>query len=291
MKQSRGEVVFGYFNIGIMLFVVAATLLPFVTVVARSLSSETAVISGSVNLWPVDANLRAYERAIAQPQFWTGYRNTVIYVVVTVIVHVLLTAICAYPLSKKHLYGRKLITGFIVFTMFFSGGLIPRYLLVRSLGMINTIWAIVLPTAIQVWHMIIMRTFFQGIPESIEEQARIDGLSPIGVLVRIVAPLSAPIIATISLFVAVFQWNNWFQPMIYFTENSRFPVTLYLRNIVIGAQMAVRQGQRVTEAEAIAPVETLKASTVMLVTVPILAVYPFLQKYFVKGVMIGSLKG
>jgi putative aldouronate transport system permease protein len=291
MRRSRGEVVFGYFNVGIMLVIVAATLLPFITVVARSLSSEIAVLAGEVNLWPVEPSLRAYRQAIASPQFWTGYRNTVIYVAVTVVVHVVLTAVCAYPLSKRHLYGRKLITGFIVFTMFFSGGLIPRYLLVKSLGLINSIWAIVLPTAIQVWHMIIMRTFFQGLPESIEEQARIDGLNPIGVLVRIVLPLSAPIIATISLFVAVFQWNNWFQPMIYFTENDRFPVTLYLRNIIVGAQMAARQGQRLSEADAVSAVETLKASTVMLVTLPILAVYPFLQKYFVKGVMIGSLKG
>jgi putative aldouronate transport system permease protein len=291
MKRTRGQVAFSYLNILLMFFVVAATLIPFYTVAVRSLSAEIAVITGRVTLIPVDFSLSAYRKAIAVSQFWTGYRNTIVYVAGTVVVHLAMTIICAYPLAKKNLYGRKAITGFIVFTMFFSGGLIPNYLLVRSLGLVNTMWALILPTSIQVWHMVIMRTFFQGIPDSIEEQARIDGLNPIGVLVRIVLPLSGAIIATISLFVAVFQWNNWFGPMIYLTRNDKFPVTLYLRNIIVGAQMAVAQGRELTADDAVAPVETLKAATVMLVTLPILAVYPFLQKYFVKGVMIGSLKG
>lgn len=287
----RNSTQFRVFNVIFMILVIVMTLYPFLFVVSRSFSSERAVISGDVVLLPEEANLRAYRKVVEHPQFWSGYRNTVIIVATSVAVHLFLTIICAYPLSKNHLKGRGVILGFILFTMLFEGGLIPLYLLVINLGLVNTYWAVILPPAISVWNMIIMRTFFKGIPESLEEAAQIDGVSPIGVLFRIVLPLSTAIIATISLFVAVQQWNNWFFPMVFLNDNSRYPVTLFLRNLVIGSQMAASRGEELTAQETLEPAETLKAAAIVLVSVPILMIYPFLQKHFMKGVLIGSVKG
>jgi putative aldouronate transport system permease protein len=172
--------------------------------------------------------------------------------------------------------------------MFFHGGIIPNYVLINSLGWIDTIWAVVLPPAVTVWHLMIMRTFFQTIPESLEEAAQIDGMNSFGILIKIILPLSKPIIAVIALFLAVFQWNNWFGPLIYLNSTDKFPVTLILRNILDGARLAAEEGK---EIEAIPPAETLKAAALVIVTLPIITLYPFLQRYFVKGMLIGSIKG
>ena len=278
-------------NVLIMTLIVTATLYPFLNIVALSFSSETAVIKGLVTIIPKDFSLAAYEMTLNHKNFWVGYRNTVWYTILSVVIHLFLTICCAYPLSKTHLKGRKQINGLIIFTMFFGGGMIPTFLLVRALGMINTVWAIVLPGAINVWHMIIMRTFFMGIPDSLEEAAAIDGLNPVQILVRIILPLSKAILATVTLFVAVWQWNSWFAPLIYLNENSKYPIALFLRNIVMGAQIAAKEGQIQNAVDAMTPGETLKAATIVLVTIPILCVYPFAQKYFIKGVMVGSVKG
>jgi putative aldouronate transport system permease protein len=200
------------------------------------------------------------------------------------------TILAGYALSKKHLRGGGIIMRLFVFTMFFNGGLIPNFLWVKSLGLINTVWAILLPLAINPFFMIIMRTFFLSIPESLEQAAEIDGLNPVQILARIVLPLSKPILATIGLFYGVFYWNDWFRPLIFLNDSRMQPVTLYLRNLVMGQQLAAQQGE-VTGAGAELVSETLKSASILLVSVPILCVYPFLQKYFVKGILIGSVKG
>jgi putative aldouronate transport system permease protein len=266
------------------------TLLPFLYIVAMSLSDRTAVLTGQVTFYPIGFNLEAYKRIIAHPNFWSGYKNTILYTSVGTTVGLFISTLCAYPLSKKRLLGRNMIMKLIVFTMFFSGGLIPRFLLVRSLGLLNTIWAIVLPGAFNAFYIIVMRTFFEGIPASLEDAASIDGLNDIGILWKIYLPLSKPIMATIGLFYAVFYWNDWFSALIYLSDSSKYPITMFLRNIVMGQQLAVRSGANIQNAvQVVTP--TLRSATIVLVVLPILFVYPFAQKYFVKGMTIGSVKG
>lgn len=283
--------VFIVINSLIMFVIVGVTLYPFLYMFATSFSSTTAIIKGEVSIFPVDFTFNSYTSIMQQLQFWTGYRNTIIYTVLGTVVSLFMTIICAYPLSKKDLPGRKLILLFMVFTMYFGGGLIPYYLLITKLHMIDTIYAIIIPGAINTYNMLVMRTFFLAVPDSIEEAAQIDGLGPINILARIVVPLSKPVIATISLFYAVGTWNDWFNPLIFLNSTSRYPVTLFLRNIVMGASLSIKSGQVITDSSSAQTLpQTLQAATIMLVTIPILLVYPYIQKYFVKGVMIGSMK-
>ena len=293
MKHAtNGYKVFTAFNILFMIFVIVITLFPFIYMLAISFSGNSAVLRGVVLFYPIDFTVTAYRNIMNDAQFWVGYRNTLIYTVGGTLISMAMTVACAYPLSKKQLPGRGPLLMFMVFTMYFGGGLIPFYLLVRSLHLINTVWAILVPGAISVYNMIVMKTFFEGIPQDIEEAAQIDGLSYIATLFKIVLPLSKPVIATITLFYAVGFWNDWFNAMIYLNSNSLYPVTLYLRNLLMGAQLAASNGQGITSgSEAAVVPQTLQAATVVLVTVPILCIYPFIQKYFVKGVMLGSIKG
>ncbi|WOC33103.1 MULTISPECIES: carbohydrate ABC transporter permease [Caproicibacterium] len=290
-QRSIGRRVFLGINAVIMLFVVTVTLFPFLYMFATSFSSTEAIVKGEVTFWPVDFTVNSYAAILQQQQFWSGYKNTILYTVFGTVIGVLLTAICAYPLSKKKLPGKKGILMFMVFTMYFGGGLVPYYLLITGLHMINTMWAIILPGAISTYNMLVMRTFFMGIPDSLEEAAQIDGLGYLGIFTKIILPLSKPVIATIALFNAVGYWNDWFNPMIYLNNTSKYPVTLFLRNVVMGATLSVKSGQQITSSSSMQTMpQTLQAATIMLVTIPILCVYPFVQKYFVKGVMIGSIK-
>uniref|UniRef100_UPI00047DC5DB carbohydrate ABC transporter permease n=1 Tax=Caldanaerobius polysaccharolyticus TaxID=44256 RepID=UPI00047DC5DB len=290
MGVSKQYRVFQVVNVLVMLLVVVVTLYPFLYLVAESLSSEKFVYAGQVTLLPKGFTLRTYQVLTREIYFWLGYKNTIIYTIIGTFVSLFLSTILAYPLSKKRLKGRGIILGFIVFTMFFSGGLIPTYLLVNALGMRNTIWAVVLPGAISTYNVIIMKTFFEGIPAELEEAAAVDGMDTYGILIHIVLPLSMPIMATMALFYAVGMWNSWFGPFIYLDKKELFPVSLYLRNVIAGAQQtAVSSGSDVNDITQIAA--TVKAASMVLTALPILCVYPFLQKYFVKGVMIGSLKG
>ena len=291
MKVTKGQKAFNIFNCFLMLLIVCATLYPFLYVIAMSFSGEGAIISGKVSLWPVDFNLRAYHLVFTQSDFWIGYKNTLLYTVIGTLIGVAMMVICAYPLSKRFLPGRNFFMKMITITMFFSGGIIPNYLLIGALGMRDTIWSLVLPGAISVWNMTIMRTFFEGIPETLEEAAAIDGLNPIQCLIRIVLPLSKPILATVSLFTVVYYWNSWFQPLIYMNSNTKYPVTIFLRNIINGAQVAATNPNITAEELLNQPTESLKSAAIMLVALPILCVYPFVQKYFVQGMMIGSVKG
>lgn len=290
MKESMQYKVFRVFNVIILVLIVALTFYPFINIVAQSFSSESYINSGKVNLWPKGFNVDTYKIIVKDSMFWINYKNTVVYTVVGTCIQMIMTTMFAYALSKKRLLGREFFTMFAVFTMFFGGGLIPNYVLVKSLGMGNTMWAIVVPGAISVFNMLIMKTFFQNIPDELEEAAIMDGSSTYGTLFKIVLPLSGPVLATMVLFYSVGNWNAWFPAFIYLEDKDLFPVQIYLRNLIKGADSSRSVGA--TGADDLAQISSnIKAVTMVLTVLPILCVYPYVQKYFVSGVMLGSVKG
>lgn len=286
--DSRGYRIFRIVNTIVLLGVVVVTLYPFLTIVARSLSEEAYILAGKVTIVPRGFDLTAYRLLMSDGMFWTNYRNTVVYSVVATFISIVLTTCYAYVLSKPQLKGRKLLVGVALFTMFFSGGLIPNYVLVTSLGMKNTIWAVVIPNAISVFNLLVMKAFFESLPTELEEAAAVDGLNTYGILWRIVLPLSKAIVATMVLFYAVSFWNSWFTAFLYIDEQDLLPVTVYLRNLIAGATSAESAA---ADADKVQAAATLQAVTIVLTTLPILAVYPFVQRYFVRGVMLGAVKG
>lgn len=290
-NKIDGYTVFRFFNIIGLLVISWLTLYPFIYMFAVSFSSSSAVLTGNVSWHPIDFTFISYKEIVSQAKFWIGYKNTFLYTFGGTALSLVLTIMCAYPLSKKSLYGRDAIMKFIVFTMFFAGGLIPFYLVIKSFNMVNTVWAIIIPGAVNAYNVLIMRTFFIGIPNSLEEAAEIDGLNQIGILIKIILPLSMPIIATIGLFNAVWYYNDWFNALIFLNDEDLYPVTMYLRNIMLGTIMASKSGVSIDASSTRSISQTLQAASTMLVLVPMLIAYPFVQKYFVKGVMIGSVKG
>ncbi|WP_246079935.1 carbohydrate ABC transporter permease [Nonomuraea mesophila] len=289
LAKSRGYRAFQVVNAVVLTGVVIVTLYPFVNIIARSFSEERYILSGEVNLVPRGFNLTTYQIVVADPMFWTNYRNTVVYTVVATAIAMVLTTCYAYVLSKRHLKGRTFLIWVAVFTMFFNGGLIPNYVLVNSLGLTNSLWAIVLPNAISVFNLLVMKAFFENLPSDLEEAAAIDGLNTYGILWRIVLPLSKAVIATMVLFYAVSFWNSWFSAFLYLNRTELFPVTVYLRNIIAGATGAENAGAGAADLTQVAA--NIQSVTIMLTVLPILAVYPFVQRYFVSGVMLGAVKG
>ncbi|MET0161184.1 MAG: carbohydrate ABC transporter permease [Microbacteriaceae bacterium] len=289
MKDSRGYRVFQIVNGAVLLGVVFVTLYPFLNIIAQSFSGETFIRAGEVNLVPLGFNTTTYQLVMSDPMFWRNYGNTVLYTVVATAIAMVLTTTYAYVISKRGIRGRGLLIGIAVFTMFFNGGLIPNYVLISSLGLTNSIWAIVLPNAISVFNLLVMKAFFENLPSELEEAAQIDGLSTYGILLRIVLPLSKAVIATMVLFYAVTFWNSWFQAFLYLNEQELFPVTIYLRNLIAGASTASSLGSGGGDLAQVA--SNVKAVTMVLTVLPILCVYPFIQRYFVSGVMLGSVKG
>ena len=286
--EGRGYRAFQWLNAVILTGVVIVTLYPFVNIVARSLSEEAYIVAGQVNLIPRGFNVDTYRLVLSDPLFWRNYRNTVVYTAVATFISIVLTTCYAYVLSKKHLRGRTALIWVAVFTMFFNGGLIPNYVLINSLGLKNTVWAIALPNAINVFNLLVMKTFFENLPRELEEAAAVDGMSTYGILLRIVLPLSKAVLATMVLFYAVAFWNSWFSAFLYMDRSELFPVTIYLRNLIAGATGATAAGADVTDRQAAA---TIQAVTIVLTVLPILMVYPFVQRYFVRGVMLGAVKG
>ncbi|SKA74245.1 carbohydrate ABC transporter membrane protein 2, CUT1 family [Clostridium sp. USBA 49] len=290
IKVSKSYKTFQVINILVMIFVIIITVYPFVYLIAQSFSSEQYVYAGEITFYPKGFTTATYKEVMSEKFFWIGYKNTIIYTVLATAVSLFMTTIFAYALSKKRLKGRKFFLGFAVFTMFFNGGLIPNYLLVKYLGMRNTIWSMIIPGAISTWNLMIMKTFFEGLPNELEEAASVDGLNTYGILLKIVLPLSKPILSTMALFYAVGNWNSWFGAFLYMDKKELFPVTLYLRNIIAGAQQTdAASGMDSDKSTQIAA--TIKSASMVLTVLPILCVYPFIQKYFVTGVMIGSVKG
>jgi putative aldouronate transport system permease protein len=296
MKVSMGERVFYFINYGILTVIGLGCLYPFLYIIATSFSSSRAVSSGEVFLWPVEFNLEAYKQLLLDGQIFNSMKNTVLLTVLGTFFCMFCTVLCAYSLSKKRLRGRGIIMGLIVFTMMFSGGMIPNFLLIRNLGLMDSYWALWLSGLQSTYNMIVLRTFFQGIPDSLEEAAQIDGAGDPYILFRIVLPLSGAALATITLFYAVGWWNAYFNPMMYIASTIKFPLMVKLKSMLDAAQMLTVQTQTGMGGggameQTMVAAETFKAATILISVIPIMCVYPFLQKYFVKGVMIGSVKG
>ncbi|QHW33999.1 carbohydrate ABC transporter permease [Paenibacillus rhizovicinus] len=277
--------------IGLVLLLLAASMIyPFLYMLAVSLSGDKYVIKGAVTLIPKGLNTKVYRIVLDDPRIFTAYRNTILYVFVGTAISLAATSLGAYALSKKNMLFHTAFTYLIVFTMFFGGGMIPTFLVVRGLGLVDSIWGMVLPTAISTWNLIIMRTFFAGFPSELEESGKIDGLNDFQVFYYLVMPVTKAIFATIGLFYAVGIWNNFYSALLYLRSQEHFPLQVVLRNIILAGQV---RSSNVTSVggDQLVVEESLKYAVIMVSTLPILLVYPFLQKYFVKGAMIGSVKG
>ncbi|MEK4852117.1 carbohydrate ABC transporter permease [Paenibacillus sp. FSL H7-0756] len=273
-----------------LLVVVIITLYPFLHMLAVSLSSDVNVIKNTVSFWPKGFNVKMYELVLGDPKIWTAYKNTLIYTVLGTLISLVVTSTGAYALSRRDMALRRTFTMLIVVTMFFSGGMIPTFLVVRSLDMVDTVWGMVLPGAVSTWNLILMRTFFSGIPKELEESGRMDGLNDIGIFMRIIIPLSKASFATIALFYAVGMWNNFIYPLLYLRTPDLFPLQVLLRNLVLAGSASSGDVTGIGGDNQVVE-ESLKYATIMVSTLPILTVYPFVQKYFVKGAMIGAVKG
>ncbi|MEK3720439.1 MULTISPECIES: carbohydrate ABC transporter permease [unclassified Paenibacillus] len=288
LKQlSAGSLLFDCVIYALLLAMILVFLYPIYYMAVVSVSNGMNVIRGEVKWFPIGFNLEAYKMILSDKSIIRSYGNTLLYTSVGTLINVAATALCAYPLSRSKLYGRGLFTLLIIITMLFHGGMIPSYLVVNTLNMTNSIWAIVIPPAINVWYMIIMRTFFQNIPNEIHESAFIDGANDLLVFVRIVLPLSMPVIATMTMFYAVWHWNSFFPAMIYLFDSELYPVQIIMRSMLIDGSVGNND-----PARDLTTIQTNMKYAVIIVTIlPIIMVYPFIQKYFVQGAMVGSLKG
>lgn len=290
MRQTTGDKIFNCINLFLLTIAAFLCLFPFINILAISLSENKDIMSGSVFLWPKGWNLAAYKTVFTDITILRSFGFTCFLTVLFTAVTMVMTTLCAYPLSKKQLKGRTVVLMMITFTMYFSGGAIPAYLLINDLHLLNTVWALVLPGAINTFNMIVMKSFFNSIPEGLEESAVIDGAGHLRILVRIVLPLSMPIIATLALFYAVARWNMFSDALYYINDPKMYPLQLKLRQLITLNQVDQMVNDLADERQNVIP-ETIKAASIIFATVPILLVYPWLQKYFVKGMMIGSIKG
>lgn len=288
--RSFGSRLFDKLNMLVLVLVLVATLYPFYYIAIVSLSNGTAVLRGEVNLFPVGFTLESYKRALQNVAIPRSLQNSLIYTTVGTMMNLVMTALCAYPLAQPRFSGRRFLTWVVMLTMFFSGGLIPLYLLILQLHLKDTMWALVLPVAINPWYMFILRTNFEQTPREIYEAAMLDGANDLQTLFRIILPLAKPIMATLLLFYAVAHWNEWFHALIFMDDRVKYPVQLVMRNIVLLGSFG-ETSELAPEAKIAVIEKTLKYATIMVSTLPILAVYPFVQRYFVKGVMIGAIKG
>lgn len=295
MKQNRNafnsDLLIDFIVYGISFFILIITLYPFLYVLSMSVSIPAAVNSGKVFLFPVGFDLGAYKIMFSNKTIWLMYLNSIWVVVFGTIINLFTTLSCAYVLSRKEFSLKRIVNIFITVTMFFSGGLIPFYIQVQSLGLINSRWALVLPVAANAWYIIIARTYFMTLPDSIEESARIDGCNNFKILLSIILPISMPIIAVIVLYSAVYHWNAYFNAMLFVTNPKKQPIQLYLARVIISNQMsAIMQGMA-DNKEKESYIQHLKYAIIIITILPIMCVYPFLQKYFVKGLLLGSVKG
>jgi putative aldouronate transport system permease protein len=293
IRESRVDAIFMAINSAFLILIFLAVLYPMVYVVSASFSDPNAVAAGQVWLWPIKFTTKAYVRIFEFSRIWTGYANSIFYATVGTLVNVTMTILAAYPLSRKDLYGKNLFLFLFVFSMMFSGGLIPLYITVNQLGLYNTRWALIIPQALSVWNMIIAITYFRtSLPQELLEAAQLDGCSDFQYLMRIVLPLSTPIIAVLCLFYAVGHWNQFFNALIFLADKDLFPLQLILRDILVAntidpslledaKTMAAKAGLR----------DLLKFALIVVASGPVLMIYPFVQKYFVKGLMIGAIKG
>ncbi|MBS4961337.1 carbohydrate ABC transporter permease [Blautia sp.] len=291
ITQDRIVYFINYILLGLLLITI---LYPLVYVVSASFSSGEALASGKVRLFSVEPTLLSYKTVFEYDAIWVGFVNSIIYTVVGTVVSMVLTLLAAYPLSRDDFRGKKVLSSIFLFTMMFSGGLIPTYMLVKNLGLMNTMWSIILPTAVSAYNVIVARTFFnQTIPKELLEASQMDGCSDFRFFSQIVIPLSKPIVAVLCLWIAISLWNGYFNPLIYINEESKYPLQLVLRRILLMSQVNFANANidpaRVAANRYLS--QMLQYSTIIISSLPLMILYPFIQKYFVKGVMIGSVKG
>lgn len=291
MKATRGERIFYAANNVILGIWAASALIPLIHIAALSLSSNEAILSGKVALWPVDIVWDTYKVLFKGTRIAQAFRNSVIITLVGVSLNLLFTIIAAYPLSRSYFIGRRFFVLMIIFTMLFSGGLIPSFLLVRNLGLVNTYWALWIPALVSAYYMLVMKTFFENIPEELQDAARIDGCGEWRLILRIVLPLSMPVIAAVALFYGVGHWNSFMNVLIYMNDTNKYNLSVLIQQMVAQANLLneIRNVQP-EDKEALTP-ESIKAAGMVVMLIPMLVVYPFLQKHFVKGVLIGAVKG
>lgn len=286
MKKTRGEKLFYIFNCIFLGIIALLALYPFVYVLSASISSSEAVVTGKVILLPHDINFDSYAKVLSEKGIWTAYFNTFYYTIFGVIVNLILTVCGAYALSKKRVMGRTAISFFIALTMWFQPGMIPTYLNFRDLNMLDSRFTIVIGFAITTFYVFLMRTFFQSIPEELEEAAKVDGANDLTILWRVYLPLSKASLVTIGLFYAVHRWNGYFWTMILLSDESKVPLQVLLKKLIVEMNVSDEMGNMAVYSK-----ETIIYATIIVSIIPIVAAYPFLQKYFVKGTMIGSVKG
>ena len=291
VKQSKGDMIFTGFVYIILIMIGIITLFPFLEVVFNSLMSSKELVESAKSILaiPKHPTLDNYKYVLNGDRIYNAYGITIFRTIIGTLLNMVITVLTAYPLSKKFLPGRSVFMQIFFFTMIFSGGMIPTYLVVKMFGLIDTIWALIIPSLLNVYNMIIMRTFFEGIPEELEDAAKIDGCSEWKTLLKIVLPVSKPALSSIGLFYAVWHWNSFFDVVLYITKRELWPLQTLLREVVLTMSMAELNASMADLATP--PSSSVIAATVMVSTIPILVVYPFLQKYFVKGVMIGAVKG
>ena len=298
MKRSAGSIVFDTFNILIILALSFVFLYPIVYVISVSVSDTNAIAMGQVKFLPIGFQSEAYQVIFSDKSILLAYANTIFYSLASTLVTLFMTSLTAYPLAVKRFRGKSGITVYFAITMFVSGGMVPAFLLINALHMYNTIWAIIIPGALGMWNIVIVRTFFQDIPVALRESALIDGASDFRILASIYLPLSKPVLATIALFSVVGQWNNYFGPLLYLADQSKYPLQVVLRKLIISNELrgtGIEQGMRnVNEAGMLNDVglsTAVKMAAIVVSIGPIILAYPFLQKYFVKGMLVGSIKG
>ena len=286
IRKTIGEMIFDALNYALLALISIITIYPLLYTLFASASKPGQIVYGTgILLWFRGFDPRAYELVFTNRNILTGYANTIFYVLSGTLINVFLTLLAAYGLSRRWLFGKKFILMMITFTMFFSGGLIPTYILVKSLGMYNTRWALIIPNAIAVWNIFIMRTYFYTIPDSMEESARIDGARDFTILFKIMAPLAMPVIAVNILFYAVRHWNSWFDALIYLRDRKLYPLQMFLREILLASNV-----YEISDMIFDPISENVKYATIIVSILPILCLYPFIQRYFVSGMMIGAIK-
>lgn len=290
MNSALKDKLFDYIITAITMILVLVCLIPMLHIASVSFSSNSAILSKKVLIWPIELNLESYKGVLADNSMIRALFFSIWLTLVYTVISMLMTVLAAYPLTKKNLKGRNVFLVFVVITMYFSGGMIPDYILIKNLNLLNNFWCLVLPGMFSAFNMIILKTFFSNLPDSLEESAYLDGASHLVILFRIVLPLSTPVLATLSLFYAVGRWNAFMDSLLYISNSKLYPLQLKLYQIVYNnMQLEIAQVEGTNTSNLLA--ESLKAASVMFATIPILLVYPWLQRYFISGIMIGAIKG
>lgn len=292
IRNARSDNVFVFIVYLLAILVLLVVLLPLLYVVSSSFSSPEAIIKNKVRLFPVNFTLSAYKSVFNNMDILIGYRNTIFYAVVGTTINILMTIALAYPLSKRDFRGRGILSVMCTITMFFSGGMIPTFLIIKNLGLYNSVWALIIPKSISVWNMFLLRNYFQNsIPSELIESSRVDGASEWRIMWQVVLPLSKSIIAVLTIFYVVGHWNAYFDAILYLEDRAKYPLQVILREILMQGQGAFDSGSGISSVDQLMAYESMKYAVIIVASAPVLALYPFLQRYFVKGIMVGSIKG